>query len=171
MAISTLILATLLSSGQDDWRPPTPLNWLHGTWVCRVSGTGAGAILRREHWQPDDWSGTHGEVEEVRGGVRVGEQALAFGRILDRREGGFWLSHRMRGAGGGAPTSYASVRVGDREVEFMTDEAVEPRRIRFRRTASSLIVTHMRRDGSGARSWHMRPEGVRGGYRGCDGRR
>ncbi|MGQ0588388.1 MAG: hypothetical protein ACT4N8_02490, partial [Sphingosinicella sp.] len=96
MTVSVLILAAALAA-QDDWRLPTPLNWLHGTWICRVSGTGADAILRREHWQPDDWFGTHVEVDEVRSGVRVGEQPLAFGRILELNRG-FSLSHRMRGA-------------------------------------------------------------------------
>ena len=166
MTLSILILATALA-GQDDWRPPTPLNWLHGTWICRMSGEAADAILRREHWQPDDWSGTHVRVDEVGGGVRGEVLPLASGRILEGN-GGYTLSHRIQGATGGGPASYRSVRVGEREAEFVTDEGVEPQRIAFRRTATSLIVTHSRRDGSGARSWHMRSEADAAGPRPCD---
>lgn len=166
MTISILILATALAA-QDDWRPSTPLNWLHGTWICRVSGGGADGIFRREHWQPDDWSGTHVRVDDVRGGVRGEALPLASGRILEDN-GGYWLSHRMQGATGGAPASYRSVRVGEREAEFVTEEDVEPQRIAFRRTATSLVVTHSRRDGSGARSWHMRVEANAAGARSCD---
>ena len=166
MTVSVLILATALAA-QDDWRPPTPLDWLHGTWIYRVSGGRADGILRREHWQPDDWSGTHVRVDEVRGGFRGEVMPLASGRILEDN-GGYSLSHRMQGATGGEPASYRSVCVGEREAEFMTDEAVEPQRIVFRRTATSLVVTHSRRDGGGARSWHMLSEASAADPRACD---
>lgn len=166
MAISALVLATLLAARQDG--AESPLDWLHGTWVCRLAGTGAGAVLRREHWQGDGWSGTHVRVDEVRAGPGGEALPLSSGRIL-ADNGGFSLLHRMQGASTGAPASYRSVRVGAREAEFVTDEAVAPQRIVYRRTGTALTVTHSRRDGSGARSWRMLPEGS--GHRGCDGRR
>src|SRR5690606_31238140 len=138
-----------------------------GTWTCRVSGAGESAVLRREVWAGDDWSGTHVLVEERRAGSETLQ--LASGRIL-ADDGGYSLSYRMRGSGRGAPASYRSGQAGEREAAFVTEEAVEPQRIAYRRTATTLVVTHARRDGSGARSWHMRLEGEAGGPRGCDGR-
>ncbi|MGE0178357.1 MAG: hypothetical protein AB7O91_00880 [Sphingomonas sp.] len=170
MTLSALILATALAAQDSEWRPPTPLDWLHGSWSCRVSGAGATALLHRERWQPDDWSGTHVLVDEVRGGVRVGAQPLANGRILGRGDD-FVLTHRMRGASSPTPAIYHSVRVGERAVEFVTDEAVSPQRIVYRRTATALVVTHSRRDGGAARTWRMLSEDDSAGDRACDGGR